>query len=546
MSSRGQRPRKRRPLTPFPLSPPAGRGVPKAGCGIGSGGFTPGYSYCSPSGSTASHAADSLACNQVKEVLKQLLAPKAAVWVVLTLATVSLNAQTAGDLSQVKKVYVAPMTGSNGAAQLYKSLVKQLRKNGIFEVVATSSQADAVMKATGQIWVKGHITTSPRTPKANRQAIYAGFLSVELYGADHAVLWSYLVTPSKVSLGSLSDNLAENLVREMVAAREKRGPSPAPGVAQTSLHGAGSTFAAPLYQKWIESFERQHPDVVITYDAVGSGKGTQLLVEDQVDFAGSDAPSAAQGPQPPAAGFERIATVLGGVVPIYNLKNLTQDLKFTPEALAGIYLGKITEWNDPAIKGPNKGARLPGAGIVVIHRSDASGTTYAWSDYLSKVSGEWKASVGSGLTLNWPLGTGEEYNEGVAAAVERTPNSIGYVELVYAIQHQLSFGAVQNASGEYIRADLESVAAAADSALAGTSAIPLSITNGPGKNAYPIATFTFLLLPPQEDDSRTKSALLDFLRWVLTSGQKECAALGYAPLPHDLANRELLSLGSFK
>jgi phosphate transport system substrate-binding protein len=257
-------------------------------------------------------------------------------------------------------------------------------------------------------------------------------------------------------------------------------------------------------------------------------------------------PPAAQGPLPAAAGFPRTASVLGGVVPIYNLKNLTQDLKFTPEALAGIYLGKITKWDDPIIKITNKGARVPDARIVVIHRSDASGTTYAWSDYLSKISSEWKASVGVDLVLNWPVGTGEEYNEGVAATVQRTPNSIGYVELVYAIQHELSFGAVQNASGEYIRADLESVAAAADSALAGNSASPSSITNAPGKDAYPIATFTFLLLPPQEEDSRKKAALLDFLRWVLTSGQKECSALGYAPLPHDLANRQLLSLDSFK
>ena len=253
-----------------------------------------------------------------------------------------------------------------------------------------------------------------------------------------------------------------------------------------------------------------------------------------------------KAPLPSAAGFPRIASVLGGVVPIYNLKNLTQDLKFTPEALAGIYLGKITKWNDPTIKGPNKSAHLPDADIVVIHRSDGSGTTYAWSDYLSKTSAEWKTSVGAGLTLNWPVGTGVDYNEGVAATVQRTPNSIGYVELVYAIQHQLSFGAVRNASGEYIRADLESVAAAADSSLAGNSASPSSITNASGKDAYPIATFTFLLLPPQINDGRKKAALLELLQWVLTSGQKECSALGYAPLPHDLANRQWLALDSSK
>jgi phosphate ABC transporter phosphate-binding protein len=462
------------------------------------------------------------------------------------LAAISLHAQTASDLSLVTKVFVSPMSGASGATELYQSLVKRLRKSGKFEVVINSSQADAVVKASGQIWVRGHFTTSPRTPKANRQTIYAGFLSVEVVGADDAVLWSYLVTPSKFSWGSTSDNLAEKLVREMVAAHDKRGPSLEPGVVRTSLHGAGSTFAAPLYQKWIESFQRQHPEIVMSYDAVGSGKGTQLLVDHKVDFAGSDVAPSDPGPLPGAAGFPRTASVLGGVVPIYNLKRLTEDLKFTPEALADIYLGKITKWNDPIIKGPNKGVRLPDAGIVVIHRSDDSGTTYAWSDFLSKISAEWKASVGAGLTLKWPVGTGAEYNEGVAAAVERTPNSIGYVELVYAIRHQLGFGAIRNASGEYIRADLESVAAAADSALTGNSASPASITNASGKDAYPLATFTFLLLPPQQDDSRKRAALLEFLRWALTSGQKECSALGYAPLPREVANRQLMELDRFK
>jgi phosphate ABC transporter phosphate-binding protein len=465
---------------------------------------------------------------------------------VVLLVAVSLHAQTAKDLSQVRKVFVYPVSGGNGAAQLHQSLVKQLRKSREFEVVATVSEAEAVIKASGQIWVKGYIATNPRSPTANRQAIYGGYLSVEVVGADNAVLWSYLVTPSKFSWGSFSDNLADNLVREMIAAHEKKGPSAEPGVVVTRLHGAGSTFAAPLYQKWFESFQQQHPDVHIRYDAVGSELGMRLLVEHQVDFAASDVPPSEQGPLPSAAGFPRTASVLGGVVPIYNLKDLTQDLKFTPEALAGIYLGKIKKWNDPMLKGPNKGAHLPDAGIVVVHRSDGSGTTYTWSDYLSKTSAEWKASVGTGFTLNWPVGTGVDYNEGVAAMVQRTPNSIGYVELVYAIQHQLSFGAVRNASGEYLRADLESLAAAAGSALANDSASPSSITNASGKEAYPIATFTFLLLPRQVNDSQKKATLLELLQWVLTSGQKECSALGYAPLPHELANRQLLALDSIK
>src|SRR5271166_3852232 len=468
---------------------------------------------------------------------------KAACWIVLTLAAISLHAQTAKDLSQVKKVFVSSLSGGNGAAELQQSLTKQLRKSGKFEVVATPSQADAVIKGSGQIWVKGHIATSPRAPAANRQAVYGGFLSVEVVGADNAVLWSYLVTPSKFFWGSISEDLSDNLVREMVAARDKISQSPNQGVAQASLHGAGSTFAAPLYQKWFESFQQQHPDVRISYDSVGSGAGTQLLLENKVDFAASDVPPSDQGPLQSAARFSRIASVLGGVVPIYNLKGLTQDLKFTPEALAGIYLGKIKKWNDPLIKGPNKSAPLPDADIVVVHRSDGSGTTYAWSDYLSKISPEWKTVVGADITLKWPVGTGAEHNEGVAATVQRTPNSIGYVELVYAIQHELSFGAVRNAAGEFIRADLESVAAAA---MAGNSASPSSITNASGKDSYPIATFTFLLWPQQVKDSQKKAVLLELLQWVLTAGQKECSALGYAPLPHDLANRELQALNSFK
>jgi phosphate transport system substrate-binding protein len=331
----------------------------------------------------------------------------------------------------------------------------------------------------------------------------------------------------------------------MVAA-EQKSVSASQAVSQTSLHGAGSTFAAPLYQEWFESFQQRHPDIRISYDAVGSELGTQLLTENKIDFAASDVPPSVQSPAPSKMGFVRIASVVGGVVPIYNLTNFSQNLKFTPEALVGIYLGKITRWNDPMIKASNKGVSFPDADIVVIHRSDGSGTTYAWSDYLSKISGEWKSAVGTGTTLNWPVGRGAEHNEGVAAMVQGNPNSIGYVELVYAIQHQLSFGAVRNAAGEYIRADLVSVAAAAGSSAVGDTASPSSITNASGKDAYPIATFTFLLLPRQITDAQKKAALRDLLRWVLTSGQRECSALGYAPLPHQLTNSQLQALESFK
>jgi phosphate ABC transporter phosphate-binding protein len=473
-------------------------------------------------------------------------ASKVACCVALALVAICVHAQTAHDLSQVKKVFVASLSGGNGAAELHESLVKQLRKSGKFEVVATPNQADAVIRGKGQLWVTGYIATSPRSPSTNRQAVFEGFLSVEVVGADNAVLWSYLVTPSKFSWGSIADNLSDNLVREMAAARNNPGPPPNQAVTPTRLHGAGSTFAAPLYEKWFESFQQQHLGIRVSYDAVGSGLGTQLLSQDKVDFAASDVPQSDQGPSQSAAGFRRIASVLGGVVPIYNLKGLTQNLKFTPEALAGIYLGKITKWNDPIIKGVNKSARLPDADIVVIHRSDGSGTTYAWSDYLSKISADWKNTVGADISLKWPVGTGVERNEGVAATVQRTPNSIGYVELVYAIQHQLSYGAIRNAAGEYIRANLESVTAAAVSAIKGNPVSPSSITNASGKGAYPITTFTFFLLPQRVSDSQKKAALIELLRWVLTSGQKESSALGYAPLPRELANRQLEALDSIK
>ena len=455
-------------------------------------------------------------------------------------------AQTAQELSQVKKLYVAPLSGGAGTNELRASLIKQLTKAkaGKFQIVENPSQADAVLKATGQLWITGYISVNPRASTGNRQPVYGGYLSVEVLGRGNEVLWSYLVTPTKFSSSSAPDHLSGNLVKQLLAAHAAKGTSgpnarSAGHLEQTALHGAGATFPAPLYQKWFESFEANHPKVQIRYDAVGSEAGVRLLTEDKVDFAGSDVPPDASASQP---SFLRVPTVLGGVVPIYNLKNIDSSLRFTSEMLAGIYLGQITRWNDPLIQASNKGVSLPNAQIAVIHRSDGSGTTYAWSDFLSKTDSAWKSSVGIGTTLNWPVGTNAEGNGGVATMVQKTPNSIGYVELVYAIQHQLSFGSVRNASGEFIHADLQALAIAAKNAGGSPSQPPASITNAAGKGAYPIATFTWLLLPQQTDDSAKRMALAELLRWVLTAGQKESSALGYAPLPRDLAERVLHSL----
>lgn len=471
--------------------------------------------------------------------------------ILLMLAVTLLHAQSARTLSEVTKVFVAPLGEGPGAKQLHASLVKQFRKNGKFQVVDVPGQADAIVEGEGQLWIKGYMAISPRSSARNRQAVYGGFLSVAVAGKDNEILWSYLVTPSKFLWNSVSDDLSASLVREMVAAHDKKlqvdvAPPGSDSTGDITLHGAGATFPAPLYLKWFESFEQRRPNVHISYDAVGSVEGTRLLLENQLDFAASDVPRSDAATPPSEENFLRIASVLGAVVPIYNLKNMLQDLKFTPEALAGIYLGTIKKWNDPLIRSSNKGVSLPDENIIVVHRLDGSGTTFAWSDYLSKVSANWKTTVGEGTTLRWPVGEEARGNEGVAETVRRTPYSIGYVELVYAIRHRLSFGAVRNAAGEYIRADLSSLGAAAIAGTNGNATSASSITNAPGKGAYPIATFTFFLLPKSLNDERKRAAFIELLQWVLTSGQKECSALGYAPLPREIANQQLETLSRYK
>jgi phosphate ABC transporter phosphate-binding protein len=273
-----------------------------------------------------------------------------------------------------------------------------------------------------------------------------------------------------------------------------------------------------------------------------------MLAEKGVDFAASEV-----SPQEMSTAvfqdtkFRRFATVLGGVVPIYHLEGLTRDLNFTADTLAAIYLGKVTKWNDAEIRNSNRGVNLPDAPIVVVHRSDGSGSTYAWSDFLSRTNHEWKDKIGMDTKLKWPIGQGAEGSEGVASEVEKTPNAIGYVEFVYAIQHQLGFGEVQNSSGKFVRVSLDSLAEAAKTAAAdATINSSASITNPSGKAAYPIASFTWLLIPEQISDTAKKQALLEVIRWLLTSGQKECSALGYAPLPHEVANQQLNLLDAFK
>jgi phosphate ABC transporter phosphate-binding protein len=455
--------------------------------------------------------------------------------------TLAASGQTSSPLRDAKKLYVEPFGTGDQAEQLRQSLIKRLQKAGGYQLVDTRNDADAVVKGSGQVWVRGHFTTNPRAPGSSRSAIYGGFLSVEIVSHGGEPLWSYMVTPSRFAWKGIADDLASTMVSQLLATRDTGGASTnlsgaGATLQSTTLAGAGSTFAAPLYRKWFQSFRELQPQVAITYDAVGSVAGPQELAEGKVDFAATDfVVGIAPGT---STGMRYIPTVLGGVVPIYNLDGITRDLRFTPETLADIYMGKVRKWNDPEIRNSNRDIDLPDREIVVLHRSDGSGTTFAWSDFLSQVSSAWKDSVGSGASLNWPTGTGANGNEGVAAAVQATPNSIGYVELVYAIQHQLSYGSVRNHAGEYIRASIQSLAEAAKET-AGSGDAFHSLAQPTGKDAYPITSFTWLLIPQAIDDPQKKAAFTALVHWILTSGQKECSALGYAPLPSEVAQRQL-------
>lgn len=455
-----------------------------------------------------------------------------------------IQAQSSLVLSQVNKIYVEPLGHGKLGEEFRSRVVDRLRKKGNLVVVDSPGKADAVMSGTGEVWVTSHISLSPRSPSTVRQAVYSGYLSARITGRDNEVLWSYLVTPSKFAWGGTVNDLADNLAAKFLEARKERDEAmlatSSPNTAVVAIHGAGATFPAPLYQRWFQSIEEQRPNQRITYDAVGSEAGIRLLAEGKVDFAASDMPLSDERMAQSGARFQHFASVLGAVVPIYNVASLARPLNFTPEVLAEIYLGKIKRWNDAKIRVANRGVNLPDKEIVVVHRSDGSGTTFVWSDFFSKVSPEWKNAIGRGSALNWPVGVGVERNEGVALTVQGTPNAIGYVEMVFALQHQLSFGAVQNPAGVFVRADLASVRAAAVTVAANMPEdFRVSITDAPATAAYPIASFTWLLMPKESTDPNRRAALDQLVDWILTFGQKQCSELGYAPLPPEVVRREL-------
>lgn len=317
------------------------------------------------------------------------------------------------------------------------------------------------------------------------------------------------------------------------------------------INGAGATFPYPIYSKWFDVYHQKNPNIQFNYQSVGSGAGIKQVTEGTVDFGASDGPM--NDEQMKAFQDKRgtqilhFPTVIGAAVPTYNIPGVSASLNFTPEALAGIFLGKITKWNDPAIAGANPGVSLPANDIVVVHRSDGSGTTYMWTDYLSKINEEWKNKVSKNTSVNWPVGLGGKGNEGVTGLVKQTPNAIGYVELIYALQNKIPYGTVKNAAGIFVKADVASVSAAAAGAAKDMPAdFRVSITNAPGKGAYPISSFTWLLIPAKIQDTAKRDAIKGFLKWMLSDGQGYCEELSYAKLPKEVVERELKAINNIQ
>jgi len=307
--------------------------------------------------------------------------------------------------------------------------------------------------------------------------------------------------------------------------------------AQTLINGAGATFPYPLYSKWFDVYTKVNPAVRFNYQSIGSGGGIKQLINRTVDFGASDAPMSDQQLADAPARLFHFPTVLGGVVITYNLPGFAGKLRMTGPIIADIYLGKITKWNDPALAKLNPGIKLPDTDMVVCHRSDGSGTTYIFTDYLSKVSPAWRSRVGRDTSVRWPAGLGGKGNEGVSALVEQTPGAIGYVELIYAVNNKLPYAELQNHAGAWIDASLKSITAAAGSAKMPPD-FRTSITDAPGVDAYPLSSFTYLLVYQKQTDATKGKAIVGFLQWMMTTGQQYAPALHYAPLPATVVQAE--------
>ena len=443
-----------------------------------------------------------------------------------------------------RRLYVEPFVIGTGAEKFREDVIAELRKLRSVTIAVSESGADAVLGGGGEIWVKGYRSLNPRSGRmpSNGTPVYTGFLSVELRDTKGDTLWSYLATPGPDS-EAVSKELSRRLAKQVAAALgQVAAPSRADSLPQPTaiLKGAGATFPYPVYQKWIANYRRGNPALKITYDAVGSEAGVRRLLAGDVDFGASDSPEAIREIAPVEEGrYLLFPSVVGAVVPIVNLPGVSGAIAFTPEALAGIYLGKIRKWNDPVLKQANRGLRLPDLEIRVVHRSDGSGTSYAWTDYLSRISPEWKTQVGSSMAPKWPIGREADGNDGVAKLVKELGGSIGYVEFIYALENHLSFGEVRNRNGEFVEASLESIEIAANRAGAVGGDFKVSIVDPPEAGAYPIASFTWFVVPTRIADDAKRDAIAGFLKWMLGPGQRQAAALGYLALPNDVVAKEI-------
>jgi len=329
---------------------------------------------------------------------------------------------------------------------------------------------------------------------------------------------------------------------------ELKTPPGTPGTSASgslTINGAGATFPYPIYSKWFDEYQKSHPDIHINYQSIGSGGGIKQLTAQTVFFGASDGPMTDAQLQAAPGAILHFPTVLGGVVPVYNIEGVAAPLRFSGALLADIYLGKVTKWNDPAIAQINPGVQLPAADIIVVHRSDGSGTNYIFCDFLSKVSAEFEKKVGVATSVNWPAGVGAKGNEGVSGLVRQTPGAIGYVELIYALQNKMPFGSVQNKAGQFITASLQSVTIAA-AGVTMPDDFRVSITNSDAVDAYPIASFTWLLLYQHPTDKARSKAMIDFFKWALKDGQTFAPSLGYAPLPQVVVAKEMQALSKIQ
>jgi phosphate transport system substrate-binding protein len=308
-----------------------------------------------------------------------------------------------------------------------------------------------------------------------------------------------------------------------------------PALGQTTLNGAGATFPYPIYSKWFNEYHKLHPDVEINYQSIGSGGGIRQVLAGTVDFGASDGPMTDEQLAQAKIKILHIPTVLGAVVPAYNVPGVSGELRFSPKTIADICLGKITNWNDPAIEKDNPGVKLPSQNIILVHRSDGSGTNYIFTDYLSKVSPEWQSQVGKGTSVKWPVGLGAKGNEGVAGMIRQMQGAFGYVELIYALRNNIAYGAIRNSAGNWLKGSLQGATAAAASVKDMPADYRVSITNAPGKDAYPISSFTWLLIPVQSKDATRGKIIVDFLNWMLNNGEKMTSQLDYAALPDNVA-----------